>query len=91
MKLFASSQDATSNAIQNTNIELSEQELSAITGGCGSYNGCGGPQDPGGFPGFSGGEGYNFGGESFSGEGYGFFIPFPRPCHPHYHHHCCRY
>lgn len=87
MKLFTSSQDA----IQNTNIELSEQELSTITGGCCPSNGCGGPQDPGGYPGFGGGQfgGGNFGGGQFGGETFGFFVPLPRPCHPH--HHCCRY
>ena len=39
MKLFTSSQDTSSNVMQNAGVELSEQELSAVSGGCGG--GCG--------------------------------------------------
>jgi hypothetical protein len=86
MKLFASSQDANSNAAQDTIIELGEQELNAISGGCG----CG--QQEAGFPVFPGGEGYNFGcGESFNfGEGFGFGYRQTRHCEPRPRH-CCRY
>jgi hypothetical protein len=92
MKLFTSSQDTSSNVMQNAGVELSEQELSAVSGGCGG--GCG-HQDPGlsFIPGGQGEQGFgNFGaGESFTvGESIGIFYPLPRPCHPH-HHHCCRY
>jgi bacteriocin-like protein len=88
MKLFASSQDTSSNAIQDTTIELSEQELNAISGGCGGS--CGAhpivvpvpappaPCEPGLGLGFGFGVGFE--------HGFGW-----NSHHCHSYHHCCRW